>query len=186
MNDLSKTNNVDTFGEVGLSRPYKAETTRIVPILRDSRGFTIIEVLIALTLLAIGVLAAGTMQINSIGGNSYAGNITELTTSTADQLETLMSLPYSDPLLTDDPGGTGNFTGTAGLRNPLPPLGTTQTPNPGLYPPDFATTTADALYTYYWNIAPNSPIANTKTVTVVGVNNTTNKFVVLTGIIPST
>lgn len=77
------------------------------------QGFTLIEVLIAMTLLVIGILAVASMQIASLGGNSQAIRVTEATTWAGDEIETIMSLPYSDAALTDDSGGAG----TAGLND---------------------------------------------------------------------
>lgn len=74
------------------------------------KGFTLIEVLIAMTLLVIGILAVASMQIVSLGGNSHAIRVTEATTWAGDEIETIMSLPYTDAALDDD-----NGNGVAGL-----------------------------------------------------------------------
>ena len=42
----------------------------------DNRGFTLIEVLIALAIFSIGILAVGIMQINATRGNTKAQNVT--------------------------------------------------------------------------------------------------------------
>ena len=63
------------------------------------KGFTLIEVLIAMTLLVIGILAVASMQIASLGGNSQAIRVTEATTWAGDEIETVMSRSYNDPAL---------------------------------------------------------------------------------------
>ena len=58
------------------------------------KGFTLLEVLIAISIFSIGILAVGTMQISSIGGNASARMHTEAATWAADRAERLMALPY--------------------------------------------------------------------------------------------
>jgi type IV pilus modification protein PilV len=62
-------------------------------------GFTLIEVLIALTIFAVGLLAIAAMQTSAIRMNSSAGKLTEISNLGMDTLEQLMSLPYTDPNL---------------------------------------------------------------------------------------
>jgi prepilin-type N-terminal cleavage/methylation domain-containing protein len=65
----------------------------------NSRGFTLIEVLIAMAIFAIGILAVTTMQMRSINQNASARMQTEATTLAVDWMERLLSLPYEDPWL---------------------------------------------------------------------------------------
>jgi len=58
------------------------------------KGFTLLEVIVAISILTIGILAVASMQISSIRGNSFAGGVTEGTTWAGDQVERLMALPY--------------------------------------------------------------------------------------------
>jgi len=64
------------------------------------RGFTLIEVLIAMAIFSIGILGVGTMQISSTSGNTSARIRTEASIWGQDLVETLMLRPYTDPLLT--------------------------------------------------------------------------------------
>jgi prepilin-type N-terminal cleavage/methylation domain-containing protein len=81
--------------------------TSILPVKRltgghratSTRGFTLIEVLIAMAIFAIGILAVTTMQIRSINQNASARLQTEATTLAADWMEQLLALPYDDPWL---------------------------------------------------------------------------------------
>jgi type IV pilus assembly protein PilV len=67
----------------------------------NSKGFTLIEVVISIFILSIGIMAAASMQINSIKGNhgaSYRSNATHLALSF---LEELKRLPFNDTNLTN-------------------------------------------------------------------------------------
>ena len=67
--------------------------------LKKESGYTLIEVLIALTIFAVGLLAIASMQTSAIRMNSTAGKLTNLSTWGMDKIEELSALPYSHPLL---------------------------------------------------------------------------------------
>jgi type IV pilus assembly protein PilV len=83
-------------------------------IRREERGFTIMEVLVAVFILMVGISAVASMQTSSIRGNSFAGRVTEATTWAGNQLELLRSLPYDDDDLSvgdhEDPNPPENYT----------------------------------------------------------------------------
>jgi type IV pilus assembly protein PilV len=58
------------------------------------RGFTLIEVLIVMTIFSIGILAVAAMQMTSTKGNASARRMTEATALAEKQIENLMLLPY--------------------------------------------------------------------------------------------
>jgi prepilin-type N-terminal cleavage/methylation domain-containing protein len=127
----------------------------------NQQGFSLIEILVALTVLAIGFMGVLTMTTTSTGSNVKAKAITSAAAVAADRMEMLMGLPYTDPLLLDT-----NGDGSAGLRDPFT-LGAMEIPNPAANPTDYQITSADGLYTIYWNVAVNFPTVNTKTVRVI-------------------
>lgn len=73
--------------------------------LKNEKGFTILEVLIAISVLSIGILAVASMQVSAMWSNNFASQQTEGTTLALDRMEKLMSLPYQDADLS-----SGNHT----------------------------------------------------------------------------
>ena len=61
---------------------------------RGQRGFTLIEVLIAMAIFSVGMLAVGAMQITSTNTNASARIHTEEYTWVVDQIERLTALDY--------------------------------------------------------------------------------------------
>ena len=66
-------------------------------------GFTILEVMIAISILAIGLLAVFSGQNMSIRGNDRASHLTEGMTLAQDRMEELLALPYDDVDATGSP-----------------------------------------------------------------------------------
>ena len=62
-------------------------------------GFTLLEVVIAISVLTVGLLAVATMQTAAIRGNDNAYRVTESTTWAQDRLEALTGIPYADAAL---------------------------------------------------------------------------------------
>jgi len=72
------------------------------------KGFTLIEVMIAIAVAAIGIMAVGVMQTSSVRSNDSAQTLTRAANIGEEFLEAFMALPYDDPLLQDTDGdGTG-------------------------------------------------------------------------------
>jgi type IV pilus modification protein PilV len=79
-------------------RPSKGRKALMLPkALRDGEdGFTLLEVIIAISLLMVGLLAVASMQVGAINGNADANRMTEATTLVQDRMEELMARSYAN------------------------------------------------------------------------------------------
>ena len=66
-----------------------------------ARGFTLIEILIAITLFAVGILAVASLQLNAIKGNSRANIITLAGAVASDRSEQIRSMAFDHDDLSD-------------------------------------------------------------------------------------
>jgi prepilin-type N-terminal cleavage/methylation domain-containing protein len=83
----------------------------------NSRGFTLIEMMIAIGIFAIGFLAIGSMQIAASKCNRTGSEITQAATIATDQMERLMLLPFDDPDLDTAANPLPNPSMTQGKYN---------------------------------------------------------------------
>ena len=121
----------------------------------NERGFSIIEVMIAISILSIGILALASMQVAAMRGNSFAGSVTEGSTWALDHIEKLMNLPWDDASLQD-----ADLDGAAGLAH----IGFDTDPDT---PEDADFMVTRGRYSIHWNVANNLVTANTRTVNVI-------------------
>ncbi|GAI06307.1 unnamed protein product [marine sediment metagenome] len=84
---------------------FTKQATHKIKTKRDNRGFTLIEVLIAMAIFSIGILAIGSMQVTSINSNARARMHTEGYTWVGNRIERLTTLSYDDDDLTDGDHG---------------------------------------------------------------------------------
>ncbi len=106
-------------------------------------GFTLLEVIMAISILTAGLLAVASMQISAIQGNSLAGQLTTGTSIAQDKMEELLSLPYT--LLVTHPDLVNN------------------TDNGG---PHFESSPPDGFDFVQWDVTDDTPETGTKTITV--------------------
>ncbi len=91
-------------------------------------GFTLLEVLISITLLAIGMLALGALQAASVRGNGAAMNNSEGTALIEQKIEDYKNTPYAslppgDIIVTDNNEGQGGkYTRTSVFQDNTPLL----------------------------------------------------------------
>jgi prepilin-type N-terminal cleavage/methylation domain-containing protein len=65
-------------------------------LITGKAGFTILEVMVAISILAVGLMAIFTAQSRSIMGNTDANRQTEAMTLAQDKMEELLAVPYED------------------------------------------------------------------------------------------
>ncbi len=69
--------------------------------LGTQKGFTLLEILVALTVLSIGLLGMAGLTTTIIHGNSLSNNVTTATTLGQDRMEHFRRLGYSTTPVTD-------------------------------------------------------------------------------------
>lgn len=120
----------------------KKRRTEVKALQKDA-GFTLIEIVIAISILAVGLLGVAAMQTSAIQVNSTAGQMTTRMNWAQDKMEELKALAFSDPWLE----AAGNPPGVDSAGN------------------SHEQTTSDG-YTVRWDVADNTPVPNTKRIVV--------------------
>jgi len=90
--------------------------------IQNEAGFSLIEVLVALTIFAIGLLATAGMQITALQSNAGAHKMTTINTAAAGIMEEILTWAPDDPRLVDENGGnprSWDFDPTAAVNNTL-------------------------------------------------------------------
>ncbi|MDA3819829.1 MAG: prepilin-type N-terminal cleavage/methylation domain-containing protein [Candidatus Delongbacteria bacterium] len=149
---------------------------------KNQNGFTLIEVMIAITVLAIGILGVAKMQLSAVKGNSYASGLTEATAFAQNKMEELVALAYDDADLYDDDGddddlndgdGTNQDDNDNGIDDDDEGTSVDGISNFGLddttLHPDGSQQGSGATniqYNIFWNIAVDEPAVNAKHIRV--------------------
>ena len=86
------------------------------------KGFTLIEVLVAIAILSFGILAIASMQSSALLGTGKSNSVSQANAIAMDRMERIMAMPYSSLAV-----GSGNdmdsdfFSGICGANQPHPP-----------------------------------------------------------------
>ncbi len=110
-------------------------------------GFTLLEVVIALSIFSIGILALYKMQTLSIGQNATANRITTSSTWASRTVENLLNLPFDHAKLEDTNGDK-----LAGLSK------TSTSGSCASSTADYCEQSPDGVYTLTWNVADDEPM----------------------------
>ncbi|MBW2467198.1 MAG: prepilin-type N-terminal cleavage/methylation domain-containing protein [Deltaproteobacteria bacterium] len=158
----------------------------------NSRGFSLIEVLLGISVFMIGMLGVTALNISSLKSNTFSGNLSEATLIAAAKIEDMMTMDFDDIVDTDldgtdqdapgdpdnddgiddddDADGTNNKDGKSnfGLDDIGCPLST-----PTIAEADGCDTGLgkNEIFTLYWNVAVSEPLTvdppRTKTINVI-------------------
>lgn len=92
-------------------------------VVKSEAGFSLIELLIALSIFAVGLLGTAGMQLTALQSNAGAHKITTINAVAAGVLEEILTWAPDDPKLTDDAGGVSHAwdfnPATFGVNDPL-------------------------------------------------------------------
>jgi len=132
----------------------------------NNKGFTVVELMVAVVITVIAFAGLATMEIACINGNSIASNVTTGITLAQDKMEDLMSLDINDPDLDDN-----NISNNANLREGVED--STETGESSNSDDGHREKNIDAkgnpggMYTRFWNVAEDTPIDGQKTLVVI-------------------
>jgi type IV pilus modification protein PilV len=152
----------------------KNKKTGIMTMNLKEKGFTLLEVIIAVLVLGIGILGLIQMQVAAMNGNLSASKMTTAVNLAQDEIEQLKRLALTDAALTDNnAGNNANLTSTpnaasfehSDANNPIDESGGT---------------TGLRRYLRFWNVADNTPTQGAKTVVVFVYWGTVNNATGLT------
>jgi len=85
----------------------------------NNKGFSLIEMLIAVTILAVGLLAVAGLQVTAIQGNSQGSSISQATTLAEDRIEAIRNMDYAAISFASNPDIETNVDGTRYTRETL-------------------------------------------------------------------
>jgi len=69
--------------------------------LRNEKGFTLLEILVAVTLLAVALLGMAGLTAALVKGNDFSSRLTVASTLAQDKMEDLTKLAYANTAVTD-------------------------------------------------------------------------------------
>jgi prepilin-type N-terminal cleavage/methylation domain-containing protein len=132
----------------------------------NNKGFTVVELMVAVVITVIAFAGLATMEIACINGNSIASNVTTGITLAQDKMEDLMSLEISDPAL-DDNNRNNNGNLRDGVED-FTSVGSLSTADDGHREENLdAKGNPGGMYTRFWNVAEDTPIDGQKTLVVI-------------------
>jgi len=139
---------------------------------QNNRGFSLLEVLMGITVFMIGMLGVTALSISSLKSNTFSGNMSEATILASHKIEELMALDFKHDDLTDTDGD--------GTEEDPPPDNDGVDESGGNFGLDDIGTGADeadhfdlgvgknSIYDIYWNVAVGEPLPKrTKTINVI-------------------
>jgi type IV pilus assembly protein PilV len=134
-------------------------------VIKDTKGFTLVEILIAMVILGIAFMGLANMQVSCINSNSNSSQLTKAIILAQDKMEEIKSLNPDHPDLADtNPGNNGN------LRQSIEPQDSDHRESHIEIKGESPQSVPDlnyGSYTRIWNVADNTPFPGRKTVVVI-------------------
>ena len=122
--------------------------------LSEQKGFSLVEMMIAVCIMAIAFAGLATMEVACINGNSIASNVTMGITLAQDKMEELNSIDYDDPRVADvNASNNGDLRNAANID--FSEIDIDEQGDPG------------GIYTRIWNVADDVPTDGQKTIVVL-------------------
>jgi type IV pilus assembly protein PilV len=138
------------FGSLDLKERMR-EMRSVKRKMKEEKGFTLVEILFAITILSIGILAVASLQATAINGNWKAIQLTQATTWGQNYLEYLMRIPYDHDDLKDLNGDGDTGLGAVGTGAD--------------HGEDRVSD--NTAYSINWNVSEETPYPNTKTIRLI-------------------
>lgn len=118
--------------------------------IKDTGGFTLLEVLVALVILMVGLLGALLLQTTAIQGNAFSRELQTGVVLAEDLMEQVKVIDFDDPLLSSVPADNPHENvELAGVANPIDEQGV-----------------SGGIYTRRWTVTDSAPNSKTITATV--------------------
>jgi|GEM_PF-847922 len=148
----------------------KSKELTVVDLIRNQKGFTLIELMIAMVILGIAFMGLATMQLACIRGNSGSNRLTKAIILAQDKMEELKGLVPYHPDLADT-----NPTNNSNLRHSIDPHQSDHTQS--------LSDTADDSFTRVWNVADDIPLPGRKVVVVIVTWGSPHKSVAVSSVL---
>lgn len=147
--------------------------------MKNSNGFSLIEVMVAIVILSIGILSLFAMQTTAIQTNGTASSISIASSWVTDRIEILVNRPYDcvsnlpgcHDLDDDDGDGTNKDANLDGIDDSGGNFGLDDVTAASA---DGRFTSPDGRYQLFWNVAVDVPVPDSKTIRVIAVTQDRN------------
>lgn len=133
-------------------------------IIRNQRGFSLIEALIAVVILSVGLLAIGVMQITAMKSNTNALSRGDGVAMAQSVMDILRCVPLDDGMLTDSDTTTANLDDGRAVGNNAPVAANAGHQGDEVFASNPTLGPNGLSYNIFWNVDEDVPLTGTRTV----------------------